>query len=298
MSTEAANGSATVVTSDAGTPDPANGGGDQGSKAAAAEPFAGLETGARDWVGTKGYKTVADVVTAAQNAESLIGRSVQIPDDKSKPEDRERFFNRLGRPEKADGYELKLPDGVPKDMPYDADFATTFKADAHKLGLTQAQAAGVHDLYVGSYAKAFRAAADAMVADATAATAALEKEFGGARGSEPFKQAVSLVGKFIADNGGKDLEVELKEAGVLSPEGAVLMPRLATALWKLSKQLYREDALEPGGGNAAAGDNPFVDGGNMTLQMQMLANDRARAERLIVAAGKKLEDFVFQRPAA
>ena len=47
-----------------------------------------------------------------------------------------------------------------------------------------------------------------------------------------------------------------------------------------------------GGGNAA--DNPFKDGpgkGNQTVQMQMIAKDRAGAERLMQQAGFKPSDW-------
>ena len=49
---------------------------------AAADPFIGLETGTRDWIGTKGYKSVSDVAKALRmslaSASALSERLVRL----------------------------------------------------------------------------------------------------------------------------------------------------------------------------------------------------------------------------
>ena len=172
---------AAVVAGNAGAPSGANGadGADKGSGAnGSADPFAGLETGTREWIGKKGYKSVGDIANAALSAESLIGKSVQLPDANAKPEDLDKFYGRLGRPEKPDGYQFKLPDGVPQDMPYDGEFANSFKPVAYNVGLRPEQAAAVHDFYVGEAARFYKGQAEAVATKMTTATADLEKTWG------------------------------------------------------------------------------------------------------------------------
>lgn len=292
-----ANGSATQIAADAGTPDPANGDAGQGSDGTPNDPFSGLDTGTREWVGNKGYKSVSDIAQAARNAENLIGRSVRLPGDDAKPEDIDKFVLEATakyRPDKADGYEFKLPDGVPEDMPYDEDFAGGLKTKAHELGLTARQAAGLHDWYVSVYADGYKATQEANDAKAVEATAALEKTFGGEAGSDAFKAGNALAGRAMDELGGKPLIDTLKAKGMIDEKGYILDPSFASAFYKVGKALFTEDGHEHGNGDATAADNPFLPGpnkGNQTLQMQMIGKDREAAIRLIRAAGHKPEDW-------
>lgn len=287
--------------SDAGTPAAATGANDQGSNSGASDPFVGLETGTRDWVEKAGIKDIASLAAKARNAESLIGRSVQLPGDDAKPEDVDKYILKATekyRPKEPDGYEFKLPEGVPKDMPYDAEFAKGFKGEAHKLGLTAKQATALHDFYVGSAAKVFSGASDKVKADAdaaekqyaenaVAATQALEKEFG-KRDSPEFKTAVETIERTVKSLGGDGLWNDLVEMKVIDANGLVLRPNFAVAMHKASA-LFKEDKLESGT-SAGGADNPFM-GTNVTLQMQAIRADRAGALRLISAAGKQPSDF-------
>src|SRR5581483_7834125 len=130
--TDANTASATTLASDAGMAGAANGGG-QGSTSASADPLAGLQdAGIREWVGKSGFKDITPqsfegLAKKARDAESLIGKSVQLPGDNATAEELAKFYNRLGRPEKADAYEFKLPDGLPANFNYDAEQAKAFK---------------------------------------------------------------------------------------------------------------------------------------------------------------------------
>lgn len=299
-SSDAAAVNAAVITGNAGTPAATNSAAaatNGSGKSDAADPFAGLETGTREWVGTKGYKSVGDIAKAAQNAESLIGKSVQIPDADAKPEDWDKFYGKVGRPEKSDGYEFKLPDGVPKEMPYDGEFANGFKPIAHQLGLTAKQAAGVHDFYVGQAAGYFGKQSEAKTQQVVAATAALEEKWGPS-GSEAFQAKVDSSIRALK---GLGIEEDLRAAGLMSsvsgPEGktynVVTHPKIAMALAEIGSKLFREDGLVTGQGGAVV-DNPFKDGpgkGNITDQMVAIRKDKAGAIRSMRAAGHKPEDF-------
>lgn len=301
-----AEGAGSVAAADGGAPAGAPPPGD-GSAAApngsgnggAPDPFAGLDTGTRDWAGKKGYKSMQDIASAALNAESLIGKSVQLPGADAKPEDWNKFYGRIGRPEKSDGYEFKLPDGVPKEMPYDGEFASAFKPVAHQLGLTAKQAAGVHDFYVNAQGQAFGKSGEATAKALSDATTAMEARWG-ASDSEGFKTNVAGAARALKNLG---LEDSFNRAGLLVKIGdqtAIGDPALAFALAEIDAKLYREDGLEKGNGPGAGADNPFAGGpdkGNATEQNKLWNSDPARAESLMRAAGFSPEQFGYRKRA-
>lgn len=281
------NGSAS-----AGTPDAANGGTDQGSNGAASDPFAGLETGTREWIGTKGIKTIADLAKSAQNAESLIGKSVQIPAADAKPEDILKVFRRLGAPEKPDGYALSLPEGVAENV-LDADFGAKFKDAAVANGLTPTQAKGIYDFIAKGTAEQLQSVVASQEEAAVKATEALTKAFGGPVDSEPFKGALQLVSRAINGLGGDKLANALKAKGILSAEGNILDDTIAVAFHEIGKRYFTEGGFVPGDAGGGV-DNPFVgdrDKLNQTLVHKTIKADRPRAIALILAAGKKPSDF-------
>lgn len=301
MTTEAPAASATVVTPDAGIVAATTGAADQGSNnAAAADPFSGLvDPGIREWVGKAGIKDVASLAVKARDAESLIGRSIQLPGADAKPEDWDKVYARLGRPDKADAYEFKLPDGIPENFNYDAERAKAFKSVAHKAGLTPKQAAIIHDEETRANAAAFAKLQETVASSATAATQALEKAWGGPKDSEPYKQGMAMAGRALAEldklPGVSGIQKALEGAGVLMPDGQggsiVMEPTIAIMLSEITKRLFKEDSLVTGG-SSTADTNPFADAtANQTLQMQMVAHDKEKARRLILAANKQPADW-------
>lgn len=283
-----------------------DGGAAVGSAAAAApaDPFSGLDTGTREWAGKVGIdlsdpvKAATASISKARQAESLIGKSVQIPDANASAEDWNKFYGRVGRPEKADGYEFKLPDGLPENMPYDGDFAKEFKSWAHENGLTSRQAAMIHDKWVGKAADGFKAQQEAFTARVSDATGELEKAWG-PRDGEKFKANVEDATKALKGLAGGKLEASFKAAGLLSEldgKPIVVDPAIALALADIGSKLFREDALVTGGA-ANAATNPFSEGpnkGNATAQNILWKQDQAKAETLIRAAGFTPEQFGYR----
>lgn len=79
--------------------------------------FAGIQNQeVRTWAEAKGFKDPLAVAESAYNLEKLIGfdkagKTVVLPDENSSPETRQAFLQKLGVPEKADGYKLPVPEG-------------------------------------------------------------------------------------------------------------------------------------------------------------------------------------------
>ncbi len=289
--TEDVDGSATVLEPNAGAPAADKGGGGEGSSAAASDPFTGLETGTREWIGTKGYKSVGDLAKAARDAESLIGSSIRVPGADAKDEDWTKVFARLGRPETPDGYEIARPESLPEDA--FAENAKALKEVAHKAGLTPRQAKAVGDFIFGAADANLKAQTEQAQADALAATTELEKTFGGDSSSDAFKGAMQLAGRALAEMGGDKLMADLKATGLVSEEGHIRNAGIASAFWKVGKALHTEHGLHRGD-TASGAENPFKDGpnkGNMTEQMRAIRNDRDKAKRLMREAGHDPKDW-------
>ena len=76
-------------------------------------------------------------------AQKLIGADkVVIPGEDSTDEDRDTFYTRLGRPAKAEDYDLDSLE-PPEGVPWDDEFQTSMVASMHKYGLSQAQVRGI-----------------------------------------------------------------------------------------------------------------------------------------------------------
>ncbi len=140
--------------------------------------------------------TIKDTSTLVKNyinAQKMIGNSVRIPrqDDPQELKDsffaklkdvpgimkiptneaeQQALFSALGRPISADGYALNAPEGAE----FDPNIINEFKGVAHKLGLSNNQAAALVNFQLQQEGKA-RAANEAEVA---ATTALLSKEWG------------------------------------------------------------------------------------------------------------------------
>ena len=86
------------------------------------------------------YRSLAKSYVELQT--TLGADKVALPGKDAKPEEMDAFYNRLGRPDTVDGYELndwQPPEGVPWDM----DMTNEMIGKLHARGLTKAQAQGV-----------------------------------------------------------------------------------------------------------------------------------------------------------
>jgi len=134
-------------------------------------------------------------------SQKMIGGSIRIPREDAKPEEIEAFFNKLGRPEKADGYQYTLP--YPEYIDWNKERLTDFANQAHKAGFTPKQVQTALDWYGKAYADEFQGRKRSF----EEATTALKTKWGGAfdRNMALAKRARDLYGgeeakKFFADD--------------------------------------------------------------------------------------------------
>jgi hypothetical protein len=126
----------------AGNPPPAAGNPPPGNPPPGAPPagapgwYAELPEDVRGYVELKGFKEPKALAESYRNLEKLHSggpeKLLRIPDKADAPEWKD-IYKRLGAPEKADGYEVKVPEG------FSSEFADWARGKFLELGLTKGQ---------------------------------------------------------------------------------------------------------------------------------------------------------------
>lgn len=91
------------------------------------------------WAANKNFAAPVEALNSYRNLEKMFGadkagRTVVMPGEKAEQQELDDFYNKLGRPEAPDKYEIDLPADA------DSDFVNWFKTSSHKTGLSAAQA--------------------------------------------------------------------------------------------------------------------------------------------------------------
>ena len=142
------------------------------------------------------FETVDDLANSHLAAQKFIGgEKIAVPQEGWAAEDYNTYWNALGRPEAASGYDLSgftPPEGVE----WSEEFQAGMVDKMHALGMTQAQVSGMFDAYgesVGGQYEAFQAQG---VQTQTEGMATLKKEWGTSYGArvDQAKRAFAMIG--------------------------------------------------------------------------------------------------------
>lgn len=93
-----------------------------------------------------GSMNVAELLKSYNAAQSYLGGSVRLPTDKSSPEEIAAFYSKLGRPESAEKYDWKVPEGYSS---IEGNFKK-FKELCFNLGMSNKQVSGVFNGWLQS----------------------------------------------------------------------------------------------------------------------------------------------------
>ena len=151
-----------------------------------------LPDDARDFVRNKGWDGPADLLDSYRHLERLVGAErIALPRDDGDRAGWERVWNRLGRPEKPEGYKLPMP-----EKGGDMALAKGFAARAHELGLTANQARGLADWWNTTAANGLNMAEQQRRTREAGQIAALRDELGMAFDGEAAaaRRAAALFG--------------------------------------------------------------------------------------------------------
>lgn len=261
---------------------------DQGSNSGNVDWVAGLQVeDNRTLVEAKQWKSVDDAIRSYRELETHASRALKVPEADATTEEWNAFYDKLGRPESADKYELKLnTETVPEGFPYDEKSAIEFRTWAHEAGLTPAQAQTLHDKFIGYQASSFTASSEALAKAEGDTHREIVMQWGDPD-TDGYKQNLEYTSRAIGQLGLKD---ELTRLGALSADGAVLSPKIAFALSKVGKEMYGEDTTVLNAGGTVS--NPFsAEHENLTQQGQLIRSDPSKAKSLIRAAGGNPADY-------
>ena len=153
-------------------------------------------------------KEVGDVFRSFVNAQRMVGSDkVIVPAGKhDTPEVWNGVFNKLGRPQSADGYQFQSPT-LPEGMALDPNLEKSFKEVSHFLGILPWQAEGIYKFYNDHTGKAFQdyqtRVSESQRTAMEEATNALKQEYG-----SKLDDKLLLAKKVIRTYGGEPEKVE------------------------------------------------------------------------------------------
>lgn len=194
------------------------------------------------------YQTVSDLGKWSleadgkiKDAEGKLSKALFVPGEKASEDEVKAFRTKLGVPDKADAYDLKIEGAeLPQGMTVKAEHEAWFRGMAHKLGLNPSQAKtvfteGIKNLFV----EPLKAQMAERVKAQESGMTALKTEWGSA-----FDENTTLVDRAIKQFGTPELQKELDDSGRGNS------PALVKAFLAIGKAMA-EDKFVTGG---AAGD--------------------------------------------
>lgn len=91
------------------------------------------------------YKTVEEFYNGYKHQASLLGKKgVIVPGENASEQERNQFYNSLGRPEKPDGYKFDTIEDLHQSIKVTPEAQASFAKAMHELGLSNAHANGVN----------------------------------------------------------------------------------------------------------------------------------------------------------
>ena len=128
----------------------------------------------------KGWKSPVDMLSSYQNLEKLMGadragNTVVLPGENATPEEIGKFFDRMGRPSDAAGYNIQVP-----EKGGDPEFAKIAASKFHELGLTTKQGQELSNWWNETVGNQMATQESANLQNFQADEAALKAEWGAA----------------------------------------------------------------------------------------------------------------------
>lgn len=176
------------------------------------------------------YESKEAAIKALVDVQPLIGREkIPLPPENATDEDWAEVWNRLGRPDAPDKYDLSKAE-VPEELNIQQEVVDKFRETAHKLGLLPQQVSGVYQFYI-DHLKDQAADFDKFRDESKAESEAkLRKEWG-----RKYDENLALAQKVIQATADDD-------AVALLNEGLGNDPRLVKMFAKVG-ELISEDKL-------------------------------------------------------
>ena len=132
------------------------------------------------------------LVKSYMDSKRVVSGMVNIPGENATAEQTASFNKKMGVPDDAKGYGLKVPDGSPEGMFSDVTM-NAFRADAHELGVPKTTAEELFSRFAGRQVEAYNGALSTQNQNDQTQLDALKKELGA-----DFDSTLALANKAVA----------------------------------------------------------------------------------------------------
>ena len=185
-----------------------------------------------------------DIAKSYINLQSKISaKGLTIPAKNASKEEMDAFHKELGRPDKAEEYQIAIPQDLHKSIVSNADSQKVFKTKCHALGLNSDQTQGLHEWYMIELSNVLKQQDASDDKSSKDAETTLRSKWG-----TTYDVNLALAAKVVNKFGGEKAQ-ELLDKGLGS--NPVLVEMMANIGDKLS-----EDVLGPGGKSQFGGLTP------------------------------------------
>ena len=182
------------------------------------------------------------LVKSFVHAQKAIGhQKVAVPGKDASASEWGEVFQKLGRPESPDGYEIKAPEGFELDK----EFLGGFKKKAHEAGMLPRQVEEVFSWYAEHEKSKASLSAQKLQEKQQSWEGELKKEFGDA-----FDQEMGRVAGFLKEFGGEEVFASIDEAGLGSD------PKFIKTMHKIAKEFGAEAPIHSGSGSRSGAMTP------------------------------------------
>ena len=190
--------------------------------------------------GHRSLESIKDVGSLAKsyvNAQSMIGADkVAIPGRHATDDDWVPVWDKLGRPEAPEGYELENTPG--EGIEPNADMLNWFKGAAHNAGLTPGQAQKLLNDYNGMIAESGQVDSGQAEQLTQATETELRREYG-----QAFDDRMGNANAVLANFGQQEMtEIELADGRLLGDHPEMI--RMMVNIGEFLEQRIGEDSLE------------------------------------------------------
>jgi len=217
----------------------------------------------KDWSGlAKSY--ISGQTLIGEHGKKLEG-AIFVPGEDATDLEKASFYGKLGRPEKPEDYNLKLPEGTPEGFKIPDHLNSGFAAFAHGKGISAKHAQDIMGYFVENTLSDTKATGEATLRERNAAGEALATEWG-----DKFAQNSALIDKAIStyfpeDQAEKVFNMALGNAG------------FAKAMADIGKGASEDNNTDDkGGGGGGGGGETLKD---IQDQRAVIMNDPESAYR-------------------
>ncbi len=193
----------------------------------------GLPQDIADHSAIKDIKSVEDLAKSTINAQQMLGGRVAIPSSDATKEEWDTFYGKIGRPEEIGGYETPQ-ENMPQELT--PEFDQALKVEAHRLGLTKGQYAGLAR-YMSQTAHATAEGQNTMASERKSESEKILRERFGAA----YDQNIGLARSALQRFGGEELVKALTQSGYDND------PAMVEAFARIGRAVSEDEVIGGGG---------------------------------------------------